>query len=272
MATPSYWQLLNLEDAARLIGGNKSLPDTVAQKVQDEWLSLVAEYDRRILTNAFLAGLYVLPETGTLQPGPRRNRSFPSWSWGGLGAEVRFKDRLYAPPAVYNFQFDAEVWVERQDGSVVEWDRFVEDSRDRALPDWTRYLHIECWVFKVGPFQQRKLKGYPTSSAVWCIPASGNYADDAPPGRVREFEPDSFHSASSNLLASRFEAICFCPPEEARFALVLDSVDGVLERIGVLELFVFEVADEGTQEASGLDASKADDVYPQAQRRRIRLG
>ena len=214
----------------------------------------------------------MLPEANTLQIGAR-NREFPTWSWAGQGANIRFLDKYGRSPtalALSTLVFDANIWVERPDGTTVRWDEFVTKGGCQ-LPrsELTPYLHIECWVFKVGPFRQFKLKGMVSGAPVFCIPASGNYDED-PPERVREFQPGFFHSTSSSLFTSEFEAICFEPPEKARFALVLDTVNGVLERIGLQDFVVYEV-DDGTQLALEHTLGKVD-VYPQAHRRRIRLG
>jgi hypothetical protein len=168
--------------------------------------------------------------------------------------------------------FDAEVWVERPDGTTVEWERFVSTG-GCSLPDRTPYLHIEGWVFTVGPFQQRAFKEYSAGAPFFCIPASGNYQD--PPKRVRQFHPDSFPDASSTLLKLEFTAISFEPLETAKFALVMDTVGSALERIGLLEFLVHEVADDDAQQAGMKDKSsklELDDALPQAHRRRIRLG
>jgi hypothetical protein len=235
------------------------------------------------LTRAFLAGLHVLPGFHPRQANTR-NRLFPSWSWAGHGQDIQFQS-IYGSYeeglANKTYRFDAEVWVERPDGMIVGLEKFISEGGCQ-LPQWTPYLHIECWVFKIGPFQLCKLKDdaaaalnledYSATKPKFCIPASGNYQDR--PRRVREFEPDSFHDASSALLTSEFEAISFTPlePVAATFALVLDIFDGVRERIGLLRFYVHEVADENKKQAVEPDVGEVGDVYPQAQRRRIRLG
>ncbi|KAK4456730.1 hypothetical protein QBC42DRAFT_190311 [Cladorrhinum samala] len=165
--------------------------------------------------------------------------------------------------------FDAEVWVERPDGTTIEWERFVSGGGCN-LPDKTPYLHIECWVFKVGPFREYKLKE--SGESVCGIPTSSNHQDA--PKQVRTFTPDSFHDASSNLFKSEFTAISFEPPKTARYALVTDTIGSALERIGLLELLLsHEVAQDNTEPQTTEDKlSEHDDDFPQAHRCRIRLG
>ena len=88
---------------------------------------------------------------------------------------------------------------------------------------------------------------------------------------MRMFQPDSFHSASSTLFTSEFQAISFEPLDTAIFALVLDTVHGVLERIGLLNMFTYSVGDDGTQQMTDSEANEIR-VCPQGYRRRIRLG
>jgi len=121
------------------------------------------------------------------------------------------------------------------------------------LPDRTLYLHVEGWVFKVGPFQQRALKEYSTLGSVFCIPASGNYKD--PLKRVRQLNPDSSPSTSSTLFKLEFTGISFEPLEAARFSIVMDTVASARERIGIMELSVYEVADNDAQQTGIEDKS-----------------
>lgn len=108
-------------------------------------------------------------------------------------------------------------------------------------------------MFKVGPFQQRALKEYSTLGSVFCIPASGNYKD--PLKRVRQLNPDSSPSSSSTLFKLEFTAISFEPLEAARFSIVMDTVASALERIGIMELSVYEVADNDAQQTGIEDKS-----------------
>ncbi|KAK5653630.1 hypothetical protein OQA88_8660 [Cercophora sp. LCS_1] len=68
-----------------------------------------------------------------------------------------------------------------------------------------------------------------------------------------------------------FTAISFEPPKTAKFALVLDTIDGVLERIGLFDFFVREVAVAGHDTSSSKE-QQVDNYVPEAHRRRIRLG
>jgi hypothetical protein len=222
-----------------------------------------------MLTKAFLYGLCVRRRFSTSHI-DARNRHFPSWSWAGQGTHLSFTYDLDFGLATPMARFDAQVWVENPDGTTVGWEQFVTEGGCRLpLSDWTPYLHIECWEFKVGPFHQRKL-ALSNGELAFCILAAGDYKE-ASPKRVWTFEPDSFHSASSTLFTSEFQAISFGPLDTATFALVLDTVHGVLERIGRLDFFPYSVADDGTQQIAPCAESEPD-VRPQSCRRRIRLG
>ncbi|KAI3322886.1 heterokaryon incompatibility protein-domain-containing protein [Xylariaceae sp. AK1471] len=225
-----------------------------------------------VLTRAFLASLHMWSVTGNQTRA--RNRDFPSWSWAGLGTNVQFpeiygKETIDLPVMTSNF--DAKVWVERPNGTVLEWEQFCQqDGHHLPLAEWTQYLHIEAWVFKIGPFFQRELKGE-YMKTVFCTLASSIHGEGLKE-RVRVFKPDSMEFATTALQGSKFEAISFAPLPNANFVLVLDKVQGVLERIGFLDLEVWEIVDKDTEETMESKTTDVSEGFPHAQRRRIRLG
>ncbi|KAK3385309.1 heterokaryon incompatibility protein-domain-containing protein [Podospora didyma] len=239
VAAPSCWKMV--DDSEFAIDMNKYI-----------WQGGVST-----LTRALLAGLYMWSEDAETQAG-ERPRHFPSWSWAGQGSKVKVGTLYHRGPTALarrTFEYDAPVWAERPDGTTEAWDKFCQYSATGRLQlppatQWTPYLHIEGWVFKVGPFCRLTIKDEPATSNIFHVPATvaASSGDQPTPPHYREFKADYCqHPGPDALLTTQYEAITFEPPASARFALVLrgcidqDSGGAFFERIGVLELAVWEI-------------------------------
>ena len=183
----------------------------------------------------------------------KRRAGFPTWSWLAIEGKIQL-GKSWSPREKQTTDPRYDFNVTTKQGEAVKWCEFVR-ARGLLRPpsDWGIRLHIQGWVFGVGPFVGVTLSK-PSRKTIYYtkLPDSSHSTLNA-----LKFLPDVGTEFAGEFMFGRFEAIStytynFLGDD---FAIVFQTEGTAKRRMGLLQLTECSVIEGGDVSAPDIHAT-----------------